>query len=115
MRDILHADVLLGPIVPCVTAFLCCAAGGRTAGSAGRAGAMSAAPHLPPGMSGLAMARHIVHAEGVLGLYRGFGASIVTFVPSSALWWGSYGFYQRLIWQQVGFAHKGGVGRVRVW
>lgn len=78
------------------------AAGGRTAGSSGRAGAMAAASQLPPGMSGLAMARHIVRAEGVLGLYRGFGASIVTFVPSSALWWGSYGFYQRLIWQQVG-------------
>ena len=78
------------------------AAGGRTAGSSGRVGAVAAAPQLPPGMSGLAMARHIVRSEGVLGLYRGFGASIVTFVPSSALWWGSYGFYQRLIWQQVG-------------
>lgn len=74
---------------------------------------MAAAPHVPPGMSGLAMARHIVRAEGVLGLYRGFGASIVTFVPSSALWWGSYGFYQRLIWQQVGVAHVGLHGRMK--
>ena len=74
---------------------------------------MAAAPQLPPGMSGLAMARHIVRAEGVLGLYRGFGASIVTFVPSSALWWGSYGFYQRLIWQQVGFAQAGVHGHVQ--
>lgn len=52
-------------------------------------------------MSGLQMARHIVRCEGVLGLYRGFGASIVTFVPSSALWWGGYGFYQRSIWKEV--------------
>jgi Mitochondrial carrier protein len=37
----------------------------------------------------------------VLGLYRGFGLSIVTFVPSSALWWGAYGGYQKLIWQQL--------------
>ena len=40
-------------------------------------------------------------AEGLLGLYRGFGLSIVTFVPSSALWWGAYGGYQKLIWQQL--------------
>ena len=26
--------------------------------------------------------------EGVLGLYRGFNASVVTFVPSSAIWCG---------------------------
>lgn len=74
---------------------------------------MAAAPQLPPGTSGLAMARHIVRSEGVMGLYRGFGASIVTFVPSSALWWGSYGFYQRLIWQQVRFsAHASMHGHV---
>ena len=30
-------------------------------------------------------------AEGVLGLYRGFNASVMMFVPSSAIWWGSYG------------------------
>ena len=29
--------------------------------------------------------------EGVLGLYRGFNASVMMFVPSSAIWWGSYG------------------------
>ena len=40
-------------------------------------------------------------AEGLLGLYRGFGLSVVTFVPSSALWWGAYGGYQKLIWQQL--------------
>lgn len=37
----------------------------------------------------------------MVGLYRGFGLSIVTFVPSSALWWGAYGGYQKLAWQQL--------------
>lgn len=35
--------------------------------------------------------------EGMVGLYRGFGLSIVTFVPSSAMWWGAYGGYQKLV------------------
>ena len=52
------------------------------------------------------MARSIIRAEGVLGLYRGFGASVATFVPSSAVWWSAYGFWQRLIWQRL----DGGVG-----
>ena len=36
--------------------------------------------------SGLALARSIVAAEGVRGLYRGFGASLAMFVPNSAIW-----------------------------
>lgn len=66
-------------------------------------------------MSGLQMARHIVRSEGVLGLYRGFGASIVTFVPSSALWWGGYGFYQRLIWKEVWAGAACGMTKQRRW
>ena len=42
-----------------------------------------------------------LQSEGVLGLYRGFGMSIATFVPTSGIWWGAYGAYQKLIWQQV--------------
>lgn len=34
-------------------------------------------------------------------MYRGFGLSVLTFVPSSALWWGAYGGYQKLVWQQI--------------
>lgn len=34
-------------------------------------------------------------------MYRGFGLSVLTFVPSSALWWGCYGGYQKLLWQQL--------------
>ncbi|GFR40225.1 hypothetical protein Agub_g793, partial [Astrephomene gubernaculifera] len=46
----------------------------------------------------LQMVRLIVAEEGVAGLYRGFSASVATFVPSSAVWWGAYGAYQKLIW-----------------
>ena len=48
--------------------------------------------------------------EGVRGLYRGFGASIVTLVPGSALWWGAYGTYQRIGWGLVPEAYGGGGG-----
>jgi solute carrier family 25 protein 44 len=45
-------------------------------------------------------------------LYRGFGASIVTLVPGSALWWGFYGTYQRFIWTKVprSYGGQGGGG-----
>lgn len=45
--------------------------------------------------------RDIVGKEGIGGLYRGFGASIVTLVPGSALWWGFYGTYQRIFWSAL--------------
>lgn len=54
--------------------------------------------------------RHIVATDGVRGLYRGFGASVITLVPGSALWWGFYGTYQRLIWSVVPADLGGGGG-----
>lgn len=48
-----------------------------------------------------------LQSEGVLGLYRGFGMSIATFVPTSGIWWGAYGAYQKLIWQQVLTRYQG--------
>jgi solute carrier family 25 protein 44 len=45
--------------------------------------------------------KETLRKEGVRGLYRGFGASVMTLVPSSALWWGAYGTYQRAIWAAV--------------
>ena len=41
--------------------------------------------------NGWAAARGIVKTEGMAGLYRGAGASLAIFVPSSGLWWGAYG------------------------
>jgi solute carrier family 25 protein 44 len=47
------------------------------------------------------MSSLLLRAEGLRGMYRGFGLSVMTFVPSSALWWGCYGGYQKLLWQQL--------------
>ncbi|MEW5310693.1 MAG: hypothetical protein WDW38_002464 [Sanguina aurantia] len=49
-------------------------------------------------VSGLHIARDILKTEGMVGFYRGFGASVATLVPSSAVWWGAYGAYQKLLW-----------------
>lgn len=46
--------------------------------------------------------RKIIHADGVRGLYRGFGLSILTYAPSSAVWWTSYSVAHRLIWGCIG-------------
>ena len=37
--------------------------------------------------------KETLRKESVRGLYRGFGASVMTLVPS-ALWWGAYGTYR---------------------
>ncbi|GMH11824.1 hypothetical protein Nepgr_013665 [Nepenthes gracilis] len=47
--------------------------------------------------------RKILYADGVRGLYRGFGISILTYAPSSAVWWGSYSVAHRLLWGAMGF------------
>lgn len=51
--------------------------------------------------NGIQLAKEIIHREGVLGLYRGFGASIITFVPSSAIWWSAYSGFQVFLYHQV--------------
>lgn len=51
---------------------------------------------------GIDVVRKIVKADGFFGLYRGFGMSVITYSPSSAVWWGSYGASQRLIWKALG-------------
>ncbi|KAK2359600.1 hypothetical protein P8452_63774 [Trifolium repens] len=48
---------------------------------------------------GLDVARKIIKSDGIRGLYRGFGLSVVTYSPSSAVWWASYGSSQRYIWR----------------
>lgn len=51
---------------------------------------------------GLDVVRKVLKSEGVRGLYRGFGLSILTYSPSSAVWWASYGSSQRFIWSLLG-------------
>jgi solute carrier family 25 protein 44 len=60
-----------------------------------------AAPAAPRRVTGLQLTREILRQEGLRGMYRGFGASVATFVPSSAIWWASYGAWQAAIWHQV--------------
>ncbi|KAF3778913.1 Solute carrier family 25 member 44 [Nymphaea thermarum] len=52
--------------------------------------------------------RKVLNAEGFRGLYRGFGMTIVTYSPASALWWGSYGAAQHVIWRSLGYQNDGG-------
>ena len=37
------------------------------------------------------IAKFLYRTEGIRGLYRGYFASLFTYVPSSAIWWASYG------------------------
>ncbi|KAG8381771.1 hypothetical protein BUALT_Bualt05G0007300 [Buddleja alternifolia] len=46
--------------------------------------------------------RKIVNVDGVKGLYRGFGISILTYAPSNAVWWASYSIAHRVIWGCIG-------------
>ncbi|KAH9569098.1 hypothetical protein CY35_03G114300 [Sphagnum magellanicum] len=47
--------------------------------------------------------RKILRTDGIRGLYRGFGMSVLTYSPSSAVWWAAYGSSQRLIWRHLGY------------
>lgn len=55
---------------------------------------------------GLDAARKILRTDGIRGLYRGFGMSVLTYSPSSAFWWASYGFSQRIIWRSLGYSSE---------
>ncbi|XP_010540080.1 PREDICTED: solute carrier family 25 member 44-like [Tarenaya hassleriana] len=46
--------------------------------------------------------RKIVKTDGLRGLYRGFGISILTYAPSNAVWWASYSVAQRMVWGGIG-------------
>ncbi|XP_024968524.1 solute carrier family 25 member 44-like [Cynara cardunculus var. scolymus] len=42
--------------------------------------------------------KRIIQRDGVRGLYKGFGISILTYAPSNAVWWASYSMAYRSIW-----------------
>lgn len=52
-------------------------------------------------INGFNLAQRIIREEGIRGLYRGFGASVATFVPSSAIWWSAYGGWQAFLWKSL--------------
>ena len=75
---------------------------------------LSTAAFAPGKQNGFALARLIVQQDGVRGLYRGFGASVATFVPSSAIWWSAYGAYQKALWHQYeGFTGRQASGELQ--
>ncbi|XP_073154681.1 uncharacterized protein [Henckelia pumila] len=51
---------------------------------------------------GLDVTRQVIKTDGIRGLYRGFGLSVMTYSPSSAVWWACYGTSQRVIWRLLG-------------
>ena len=42
----------------------------------------------------LEIIKQVYKQDGLRGFYRGYFASICTYVPNSALWWSFYHFYQ---------------------
>ncbi|KAI5431493.1 hypothetical protein KIW84_035615 [Lathyrus oleraceus] len=50
---------------------------------------------------GLDVARKLIRSEGFRGLYRGFTLSVITYSPSSAVWWATYGSSQRFLWRSL--------------
>jgi solute carrier family 25 protein 44 len=42
----------------------------------------------------MAIGRRVYERDGLLGFYRGYWASLCTYVPTSALWWSFYQLYQ---------------------
>lgn len=50
--------------------------------------------------NGLKLVQHILQTDGIRGLYRGFGASVATFVPTSAIWWTAYGFWKDILFNE---------------
>lgn len=46
--------------------------------------------------------KKILTSDGLRGLYRGFGMSILTYAPSNTVWWASYSVSQRVIWNGIG-------------
>lgn len=60
---------------------------------------------LGPGKSKIRLtfdiAQAIYRMDGVRGFYKGYIASLCTYVPNSALWWAFYHFYQGMVMLDV--------------
>lgn len=51
-------------------------------------------PELQKSQLAVQIAREIFKRDGIAGYYRGYTASLLAYVPNSALWWAFYHFYQ---------------------
>lgn len=73
-------------------------------GGGGGGGIQSALNALPcKYVNGVDAFKKILNTDGIRGLYRGFGISILTYAPSNAVWWASYSVAQRLVWSGMGY------------
>ncbi|KAL2321994.1 hypothetical protein Fmac_026373 [Flemingia macrophylla] len=52
---------------------------------------------------GLDVARKLLRCNGIKGLYKGFGLSVMTYTPSNAVWWASYSSSKNYIWRLLGY------------
>lgn len=73
-------------------------------GGGGGGGGIPSSPNAVPCkyVNGVDAFGKILSTDGIRGLYRGFGISILTYAPSNAVWWASYSVAQRLVWSGVG-------------
>ncbi|XP_065187015.1 mitochondrial substrate carrier family protein J-like [Sycon ciliatum] len=92
-RRLLHTEPARGPTVPDAPPSSPVNSNKRTSSESARASGAGAGAK--SGTAGVQSARQIAmnlyQTEGVRGLYRGYFASLLTYVPSSGIWWGSYG------------------------
>lgn len=51
-------------------------------------------PHTSKFSVSVEVAQEILRRDGVRGFYRGYTASLMAYVPNSAMWWGFYHLYQ---------------------
>ncbi|CAN0918436.1 Solute carrier family 25 member 44 [Linum grandiflorum] len=57
-------------------------------------------------LNGIDACRKILYADGLRGLYRGFGISILAYAPSNAVWWSSYSVAHRFVWTCLNSSYK---------
>ncbi|KAF3334510.1 solute carrier family 25 member 44-like protein [Carex littledalei] len=62
-------------------------------------------PGMPTYQGPFNVVQRVLQNEGIRGLYRGFGVTILTNSPASALWWGAYGASQHAIWRSLGYGN----------
>ena len=54
----------------------------------------------------LGVCQRIRASQGVRGFYRGYLPSVMTYAPSSAIWWGSYGWLYPWFYRHIPFSMR---------
>lgn len=48
-------------------------------------------------VSVVSIIQNVINTQGIRGLFRGFNASILTYAPSSGIWWTCYHFFRSMV------------------